>query len=200
MTSSVVPDWLAHFCYKGPRKGPEIQALTQPWTSGGHTWCTNFAIVLRLDPLLAIPDQELAPRGLDVMWTTYPSPSVEDFHNFPTLPPDAGRQITCTNCEGTGVTECGCCTSSIPCDECNGQGKKVNDRWVELNGVAFKLNYLALIAAHLPRPIRIAVCSTSPPTAGHSPQGYMCFRFKGGDGILTGLAGRPPGLPEGDPC
>jgi hypothetical protein len=49
------------------------------------------------------------------------------FETVPEIKETVSEEIKCNNCDN-GITECGSCGSEIDCDECDGSGKKIEEK------------------------------------------------------------------------
>jgi len=77
------------------------------------------------------------------------------FENVPEIKETISEEIKCDNCDN-GQTECCSCGSEIDCDECNGSGKKIEEKEtgktildpnfsLKISDISFSYHYLKLL-------------------------------------------------------
>ncbi|NBU83442.1 MAG: hypothetical protein EBS21_02345 [Sphingomonadaceae bacterium] len=166
-TQPITEKMISVFC-----SGEGRYQLSRPFNQDGFTWATDGRIMVRVPQIEGFAGYDIIKPPQDVKKIFNPVLPGE-FISLPKCPDE--RTVTCGDCDGTGRCACPHCEQDMECSECEGGGKKLDGRTIEVfDGKGIRACHLVAIKS-LPNPmIALSKCGK-----------YICFQFGGGDGIAA---------------
>lgn len=154
--------------------------LRVPFSSGGYTFATDGAFMIRVPLVVGVPVIERAeyPNRLVAIFAPFAGAEFAkpEIASVPDTQ-DTSKNIACPSCGGLGKEhECPECTCT--CEGCDGAGriKQVDKVSTMFRGRIYRLKFIRQMLA-LPG---VEICTAAPT----EPRDPLKFRFTGGEGVV----------------